>query len=73
MHKGGRGKRGRFPLMAKLALLGAFALLLWVSARAVEEGPGFQALPALPAAKLQWLVRVLDYLPLANMVAYRAT
>lgn len=48
------GKRGRFPLVAKLALLAVFVLLLWILAHAVEDSPGFQALPESPEARLQW-------------------
>ncbi len=51
---GRKRKRSRFPILAKLALLAAFVLLLWILAQAVEESPGFQALPEAPAAKLQW-------------------
>ena len=42
---GRKRKRSRFPILAKLALLAAFVLLLWILAQAVEESPGFQALP----------------------------
>ncbi|RKJ41649.1 hypothetical protein D7X94_02220 [Acutalibacter sp. 1XD8-33] len=46
--------RIRFPVLAILALLGAFVLLLWLSTHTDGGVEGFQALPEPSEAKLQW-------------------
>lgn len=51
---GGKGRGIRILVFVMTALLGTFVLLLWISVRAADSNPEFQALPASRQAKLQW-------------------